>query len=346
MPDFWQHSGYHLLEHGNDHYLVITDDLLRAWLARPEVAPIETSCEYERQLFARLMEEPRLSTDKINLKEIADSDTRDNYRIALAWRDYLLEHQYLEDAYRNLFIDDKGKPKDFAGTGFPPIFADQLAHIIIRSLIDGTEDGLLARVAELWFREQRVSIQDGYVMLADSETLANKQQGGQYGDIGRLLAETGISSATATLDVLDTHNHELYWQRDERHDLAINLAGVNAKTQNALAQLISLWVSHFWRIAPPTVRPVRAVERAHWGWFIGLDKNSSQILNRMYAKQTISSTQQKQLLLLLEMDLPDSPQVLSVARQSPVILAVATDESGQLILKPQNLLTNFPLPTR
>jgi len=56
MADFWRSCGYSLLERGADGRLIVTDDYLRAYFARPELAPVEESCANERALHAALMQ--------------------------------------------------------------------------------------------------------------------------------------------------------------------------------------------------------------------------------------------------------------------------------------------------
>ena len=56
--DFWLTSGWHLLDHNNDGHLVPTEDFMRAYFYRPEVAPIEESCEAEIELHKRLVDKP------------------------------------------------------------------------------------------------------------------------------------------------------------------------------------------------------------------------------------------------------------------------------------------------
>ena len=50
MPDFWRDSGFHLLKRRENGHLEVTDDFLRAYFLRPEVAPVEESCPAERAL--------------------------------------------------------------------------------------------------------------------------------------------------------------------------------------------------------------------------------------------------------------------------------------------------------
>ena len=50
MPDFWPSCGYRLLAAGADGRLTLTDDFLRSYLARPELAPVRESCAAELAL--------------------------------------------------------------------------------------------------------------------------------------------------------------------------------------------------------------------------------------------------------------------------------------------------------
>ena len=59
MPDFWPGCGYGLLERGVDGRLVVTDDYLRGYYLRPELAPVEESCAAERALHEAMLEAPR-----------------------------------------------------------------------------------------------------------------------------------------------------------------------------------------------------------------------------------------------------------------------------------------------
>ncbi|HEY7787786.1 MAG TPA: DUF6352 family protein, partial [Casimicrobiaceae bacterium] len=47
MPNYWESSGYRLLGKGSDGRLTVTDDFLRSFLLRPELAPVAESCEAE-----------------------------------------------------------------------------------------------------------------------------------------------------------------------------------------------------------------------------------------------------------------------------------------------------------
>ena len=56
---FWASSGHLLLDRAPGGGLTVTDDFLRAYLARPELKPPEEACAAELALHARLMAQPQ-----------------------------------------------------------------------------------------------------------------------------------------------------------------------------------------------------------------------------------------------------------------------------------------------
>jgi len=68
----------------------VTDDFLRAYFLRPEVHPVEESCDAERHLHASLMQAPRRAVPDGELEALADADARHNYRMLLKFRERLL----------------------------------------------------------------------------------------------------------------------------------------------------------------------------------------------------------------------------------------------------------------
>jgi hypothetical protein len=53
--EFWVSSGHHLARRTEGGGLAVTDELLLAYLARPELAPPEDACAAERKLHAALL---------------------------------------------------------------------------------------------------------------------------------------------------------------------------------------------------------------------------------------------------------------------------------------------------
>src|SRR6185503_18159623 len=259
MPDFWRNSGFHLLERDSAGRLRVTDDFLRAYYLRPEIHPVEESGPLERELHAGLMAQPRLRISDKELKSLEDDDARDNYRILLRFRDRLLEAGTLEGAYMTLF---KG------AIDVPPMFVDQLAHVILRNMLDGAADALRLRAAEIFFREQKATIQDGHVLLADLETVETHAAGSRFGSIGRLIVEAQGELGRVNLDVLDRANAELYWSRESKHDTVVSLTYGRAAL-DAFARVIELWIAHFLSLKTK-VKSIQRIEETRWAWHVGL----------------------------------------------------------------------------
>ena len=119
--------------------MTVKDDFLRAYYLRPEVHPVEESGEAELALHASLMDQPRRAVGDAEVDAVEDEDARDNYRVVLRFRERLLSAGTLEGAYLALFRS--------GGVDIPPLFIEQMAHVILRSVLDGTQDPLRLRAA-------------------------------------------------------------------------------------------------------------------------------------------------------------------------------------------------------
>lgn len=333
MPDFWTHCGFTLAGHAPNGRLLVTDDLLRAWWRRPEVAPVEESCAAELALHEALLAAPRRAVTAAELAAVHDADARENYQVMLAWRDRLLASATLEEAYLDIFRE--------ANVSVPPLFIEQLAQIILRGILDGVEDPLEARAAELFFRTQKVALQDGDVMLADEQTVELHQSGGAYGELGRLLVESKIKPRGVDLDVIDSGNAQVYWARDEAHDTAISISH-GRPAQAAFCRVVEKWVRHFCSI-DVTVTPLRKIEDKQWRWHIGLDAEASAILNDLYLGKEVDAARQARILSLFQLEFAEPSVVRPDVAGRPVYLACAMNAANVLRVKPQNLLLNLPL---
>jgi hypothetical protein len=265
------------------------------------------------------------------LSRIEDEDARHNYRVVLRFRDRLLEAGTVEGAYMALFK----RPIDV-----PPMFIDQLVHVILRSLLDGTEDALRLRAAEIFFREQKATIQDGHVLLADLETVEMHASGNRYGSIGRLIVEAQGELGSANLDVLDRGNAELYWSRESRHDTVVSLT-YGRPALDAFARVVELWIYHFLDLRVK-VRPLRQIEEARWAWHVGLDAESTAILNELWAGQELDAGRMRNILALFALNFEDAAAMRADIAGRAVYLALSA-EDGVVRMKPQNLLLNLPL---
>jgi hypothetical protein len=292
---------------------------------------VEESGPEERELHAALMAQPSLRITEKELKSLEDADVQDNYRVLLRWRDRLLAAGTVESAYMALF---KGT------IDVPPMFVDQLTHVILRNVLDGTDDALALRAGELFFREQKATIRDGHVLLADLETVEMHASGHRYGSIGRLIVEAQGELGAADLDVLDRANAALYWERESRHDTVVSFTYGRAAL-DAFARVIELWVAHFLGLEVK-VKPIRQIEEPRWAWHVGLDAESTAILNELWAGNEVDAGRMRNILALFALRFEDSAAMRADIAGRDVYLALSAEDSV-VRMKPQNLLLNLPL---
>jgi len=278
------------------------------------------------------MEDPRIAVAQQDLDSLADRDTRDNYRVMLRFRERLLDAGTVEACYRNLFR---------TGVDVPPMFVDQLVHVILRGILAASTDPLELRAAEIFFREQKATIQEGHVLLADHETVAMHASGSKYGSLGRLIVEAQGAAAHTELDVLDRANAALYWQRESRHDTVISLTWGRAALE-ALCRVMAAWIFHFLEIEV-RIRPLRIIEESRWAWHIGLDAESSAILNALWTGEQVDAGRMRRILALFRMDFAEPAAMRGDIAGRPVYLALAAGENDVVRMKPQNLILNLPL---
>lgn len=334
MPDFWVSCHYRLLRHDAAGRLIVTDDFLRTYLLRPELAPVPDSCAQELALHERLLGDPRRNVDEGEIDGIADRDIRDNYRIWLKFRDRLLAAPSLESAYVGLF--------EGTGVDVPPMLVHQLTQVLLRHLLGEGASAFDARAAEMLFRPQRISVHDdGAVMAADEQSVELYATAGGFGTLGELLAENRTPARTIDLDVLSQDNADGYWTRDERFDLAVSL-NRGAPALAALCRVLERWIEHF-LLVKVSIEPKREIDDSRWVWHVGLDAEASALLNDLYNRIDVAEERLERLLCLFELRFDDATVMRASIAGRPVYLAMAMDADKRLKIKPQNLLLNLPL---
>ncbi len=278
------------------------------------------------------MDSPKKKISERELDAVEDADARDNYRIVLNFRKKLLDAGTVEGCYLGLFK---------AAVDVPPIFVDQLAHVILRSILEGSEDPLEPRAAELFFREQKATIRDGHVLLADLETVEMHASGNRYGSIGRLIVEAQAEIGKADLDVLDRANAALYWERESRHDTVISLT-YGRPALEAFCRVMEAWIAHFSHLKV-SIKPIRKIEEPRWAWHIGLDAESTAMLNELWAGADLEPGRMRRILSLFQMQFDDPALMRPDIAGRTVYLALSCDENQLVRMKPQNLLINLPV---
>jgi len=293
---------------------------------------VEESGEAEVALHASLMDDPGRRLTEGDFSRIEDSDARDNYRVLMRFRDRLLAAGTVEGAYMSLF---KG------AIDVPPMFVDQLAHVILRNLLDGAEDALRLRAGELFFREQKATVKDGHVLLADLETVEMHAAGSRYGSVGRLIVEAQGELGSVDLDVLERANADIYWGRESKHDTVISLT-YGRPALDAFARVLEQWVAHFFSVQVK-VKPLRKIEEPRWAWHIGLDAESTAILNELWAGNEVEQGRMRNILALFALDFEDPALMRRDIAGRTVYLGLSCDANQVVRMKPQNLVINLPL---
>jgi hypothetical protein len=334
MTNYWPNSAYSTLEISPDHQLLVTDDFLRTYMERPELALVPESCSIERSLHQRLTENPRAEVLESDIAGMADEDIQENYRVWLRYRSRLLASSSLESFYMSLF---KGE-----GVDVPPLFITQLAQIFIRHILGDQAHPLEVRMGELFFRTQKISvIEDGIVMGADEEAIARNAQASDTGNIMDLLKGKSMTIRSADLDVLHEDNAETYWTRNEDFDLAVQL-NFGHEPINYFCRALEKWIMHFLGVSV-RITPMQQITDPKWSWHVGLDAAATEILNKLYNKELVEADELQKVICLFRLDFIDEAAVAKTQAGKPVYMAIAMNDQQQLKLKPQNLLFNLPL---
>ncbi len=329
MREFWVSSGHHLTRCTEGGGLAVTDELLLAYLARPELMPPEDACPAERALHAALMEAPRRPVSSAEIAAIADPDARENWSFMIAFRDRLIAAATVEAAYLSLVRRPPG--------ALPPLFLNQLVHLILRNALDDCEDPYVLRAAELFFRPQRASIHNGTLLLADAEVIESHALGQSQSPLVAMLGK----DPAGELDVLEDSNAWTYWSRSDAFTMALNL-GTNPRGREGLARAMEVWVRHLLHVEI-RVEPVERIEDRDWRWFVGLDAEGTRIGNALWNGEPIAEETAARVLALFRLVLPKEAPVEPRVAGHPVygVLAMTPDKSVRL--KPQNLVVGLPL---
>jgi hypothetical protein len=328
--DFWLSCGHHLLDRGTDGGLVVTDEFLKVYLARPEMTPLPDACIAERALHVALLADPRQAITPGQIAAIRDADARDNWLLMIAWRDHIVRHATLEAAYLAIVR---------RALKFPHIFLNQLVQIILRNVLDGCDDAFVLRAAELFFRPQKLALNEGSLVAADEETVA----GVGAGPITPLVSLLGLPAA-AEIDVLNDANAGSYWERSDSFDMALDLtAGRRGLT--ALGDVVTRWVRHLLAVGVE-IDAMTELRDATLTWYVGLDADATRIGDALWNGDEIDDATRRHVVGLYRVTFVDDTEIIEQARGAPTYLIAAMSTDKTLRLKPQNLITGLPLLRR
>jgi hypothetical protein len=348
--DFWPDCGFHLLTRDARGWLAPTDAYFQWVLKRPELALVPESCAAEIALHEALQASPLRAVAAHELDALDDGDARENYAVFLRFRDGLVAAGTLEAFYLQLMR---------SGTvSIPAVFIDAVVQAVLRQLLDDCNDAVEARAAEMLFRPQRIALYDGQRLAGDRATLDMLNETGGLGDMGRLLLESGaLKQHAVDMQVLTQSNAAQYWAQSGRHQFLLDLTheltqdlshGLTLKMTRArsglkaLARVLERWVAHFLGVQVH-VEPVHQIQDSAWRWHVGLDVESTSLLNDLYQDQPVDAERMQRLVSLFILRFADAAEMRADVAGKPVYLGLAVDAGGNLRVKPQNLLLNLPL---
>lgn len=330
-PDFWVSSGHHLVDRNEAGGLTVTDDYLKAYLARPELVPPLEACPVERGLHAQLLSAPRTSIAPDEIALVADDDARENLAVFLAFRDHLLRHGTLEAAYLALLRSGMEK--------VPPLFLQQLTHLVARNAFDGTSDARTLRAAECFWRTQRVTFHEGSVLLADQEAIESHEHDRDHSPLLNMLGGPAVSE----IEVLTDENAASYAGRSDAHDLVYDLTHPERGRQ-ALALAMQVWTTHLLGFSP-LYEPVDKFSNESFSWFLALDAEGTAIGNRVWTGEALDESDARRILALFAFTLPDHPRILADKRGGRAFAILGSGTDRLVRIKPQNLIAGLPLAT-
>ncbi len=338
MNDFWLSCGHHLLDRDEGGGLRVTNEFLKAYLARPELNPPANACVAERTLHAAVLSEPRRPVDAKEIAAIANADARENWQVMVAFRDHLIRHKTVEAAYLALVRQDVDRT--------PPMFINQLVHVILRNVLDGCGDAFMVRAAELFFRAQRLTIHEGSLIAADEEIVeSNRRAASPLGSMrGPMRGPMRGLPDPAGIEVLNDENAAGYWQRSDQFDMALDLTAGGIGLA-ALGVAIGRWVGHLLAVAVD-VDVVIETKDVNLAWYVGLDAEATRIGDALWNGEELEAGARDRIIGLFRLTFRDPEVALDKAKGEPIYLLLAMTPDRTLRMQPQNLITGLPIRNR
>jgi len=315
--DFWLSCGHHLLDRDATGKLLVTDEFLKAYLARPELMPPPEACSAERGLHSRLLLDPRQPIAASRVAAIADADTRENWQTMIGWRDHLVRYCSLEAAYLEIVRRN---------IKFPHILICQLVQAILRNALDDCGDVFMLRAAEMFFRPQRLLLQEASIVAIDEETEPSPG----------LHSRSPLSTLLGLLPTAES-----YWERSDRFDMALDLT-TGRRGLIALGDVFARWLSHLLAI-DVVVEPLAELQSEPFSWYVGLSSDATRIGDTIWNGDDLDDGARTQLVSLFRLTFEDPADVIENVRGEPLYLLLAMNADGVLRLKPQNLIAGLPI---
>lgn len=294
---------------------------LRGILASPQLALVPESCASEVTLHKALRAEPLRTIAPPELTAIEDADARDNYAFYSRLQTQVQAAGDLKAYYWQLI---KGEV-----AVVPPEVLDVMTEVLTNDMLDAS----VAAHVERGSPEKNIAIQ-----YAAAEWFYKRQA--VHLEDGRVVHDVARDSVRDPLDLSHGMANEI------SHGLLFRLTNANSGLK-ALSQVLEKWVAYMLNIEV-SIKSLPKVDDAAWRWHIGLEATSTAILNDLYVGGEVSPERLGQLISLFKLEFKN-PALLQAQMQQgdgagkPVYLGLAMDASGQVKIKPHNLLLNLPL---
>jgi hypothetical protein len=245
----------------------------------------------------------------------------------IALRDHLVRYCSLEAAYLEIVRRN---------IKFPHILICQLVQAILRNALDDCGDVFMLRAAEMFFRPQRLVLQEASIVAIDEETDPSP---GLHSP-SPLLTLLGLLP-TAEIDLLSDSTAESYWERSDRFDMALDLT-TGRRGLIALGDVITRWPSHLLAI-DVVVEPLAELQSVSFSWYVGLSSDATRIGDAIWNGDDLDDGARTQLVSLFRLTFEDPADVIENVRGEPLYLLLAMNADGVLRLKPQNLVAGLPI---
>jgi hypothetical protein len=144
--------------------------------------------------------------------------------------------------------------------------------------------------------------------------------------------------------VLSRENATFYFLRDGLYSFALDLTP-GREGADALARVLERWIAHLAGVRV-AIEPRTRIDDDRWRWHVGLDVDSSAILNKLYRGEAVTEDERGRLILLFTLRFADPGEALPEIGDRPVYLGLGVRPDRSLKMKPQNLLVNLPLARR
>ncbi|MGI9404730.1 MAG: DUF6352 family protein, partial [Hyphomicrobiaceae bacterium] len=136
-------------------------------------------------------------------------------------------------------------------------------------------------------------------------------------------------------------NAAIYWDRSDRFDTVVDFR-FGQPALDAFARVLEAWVKHLTGHMV-RVQPRKQIDDDDWRWHIGLDRDGTDILNRLYEGGDVPLDDIGRILGLFQMAFTDETALQPNVRGRPIYLALAMTTAKRVKMKPQNLIVNLPL---